>query len=133
MRSGLHLMKATQEKERPTLIIGKTIMGKGALDANGASFEGQTATHGMPLGEAGASFEKTIENLAGNPADPFVIFPEVAEYYNEVLQKKTAAAKARKEEEKKWAAANPELAQKLDRFFSGKAPVMDTGTGCPER
>jgi transketolase len=118
------LMKATQEKTRPTLIIGKTIMGKGAVDQNGASFEGQTATHGMPLGEAGASFEKTIENLFGNAADPFVIFPEVAEYYKEVLQKKTASAKVHKEEEKKWAAANPELAKKIDHYFSGKAPEM---------
>ncbi len=120
------LTKATQEKARPTLIIGKTIMGKGALDANGASFERQTATHGMPLGESGASFDKTIANLAGNPADPFVIFPEVAEYYAEVLKKKSANARARKEEEKKWETTNPALAQKLDLFFSGKAPVMKT-------
>ncbi len=118
------LTKATQEKARPTLIIGKTIMGKGALDANGASFERQTATHGMPLGESGASFEKSIANLAGNPADPFVIFPEVAEYYAEVLKKKSANARARKEEEKTWETANPALAQKLSLFFSGKAPVM---------
>jgi transketolase len=120
------LTKATQEKARPTLIIGKTIMGKGALDANGNSFERQTATHGMPLGESGASFDKTIANLAGNPADPFVIFPEVAEYYAEVLKKKSANARARKEEEKKWETTNPALAQKLDLFFSGKAPVMRT-------
>jgi transketolase len=119
------LMKATQEKARPTLIIGKTVMGKGAVDANGGSFEGQTSTHGMPLGEAGASFEKTIENLFGNPADPFVIFPEVAQYYKEVLQKKAASARVRKEEEKKWEAAFPELAQKLNRYFSGRAPVME--------
>jgi transketolase len=118
------LLKANQEKARPTLIIGTTIMGKGALDANGASFEGQTATHGMPLGECGASFDKTIENLFGNAADPFVIFPEVADYYKEVLQKKTAAAKLRKEEERKWTAGNPELAKKLDRYCSGKAPEM---------
>ena len=118
------LMKATQEKERPTLIIGRTIMGKGAVDASGASFEGQTSTHGMPLGEAGASFEKTIENLHGNPADPFVIFPEVQQYYKEVLQKKSASAKARKEEEKKWAMAHPDLAQKLDQYFSGRAPEI---------
>ena len=118
------LMKATQEKDRPTLIIGKTVMGKGAVDAEGASFEGQTSTHGMPLGEAGASFEKTIENLSGNPADPFVIFPEVKQYYQEVLQKKSAAARTRKEEEKKWASAHPDLAQKLDRYFSGRAPEI---------
>jgi transketolase len=114
-------MKATQEKTRPTLIIGKTVMGKGALDEAGGSFEGQTATHGMPLGEAGASFEKTIENLHGNAADPFEIFPEVAAYYKEVLMKKTAAALSRKEEEKIWAAENPEKAGKLERFFSGMA------------
>jgi transketolase len=118
------LMKATQEKSKPTLIIGKTIMGKGALDPNGANFEGQTSTHGMPLGEAGASFEKSIENLKGNAADPFVIFPEVAEYYKEVIQKKISAARIRKEEEKKWAASNPELSKKLEGFFSGKAPVI---------
>ncbi|MBN1789004.1 MAG: transketolase [Bacteroidales bacterium] len=118
------LMKATQEKERPTLIIGKTVMGKGAVDTGGASFEGQTSTHGMPLGEAGASFEKTIENLSGNPADPFVIFPEVKQYFQDVLQKKSATASTRKEEEKKWASAHPDLAQKLDRYFSGRAPEI---------
>jgi transketolase len=118
------LMKATQEKARPTLIIGKTVMGKGALDGNGNSFERQTSTHGMPLGEAGASFEKSIENLHGNPADPFVIFPDVAEYYKEVMKNKSGKAKALKDEEKKWALANPELSAKLDLFFSGRAPEM---------
>ncbi len=68
------LTEAKAEKERPTLIIGKTVMGKGARTASGESFEDNTATHGMPLGEAGASFEKTIENLGGNPENPFVIF-----------------------------------------------------------
>jgi transketolase len=118
------LIKATQEKSRPTIIIGSTIMGKGALDANGGNFEGQTSTHGMPLGEAGASFEKSIANLGGNPADPFVIFPEVAEYFKEILKKKAEAASVCKAEEKKWAAGNPELAKKLELFFSGKAPAI---------
>jgi transketolase len=119
------LIKANQEKSRPTLIIGKTVMGKGALDPNGNSFERQTSTHGMPLGEAGASFEKTIEHLVGNPADPFVIFPEVADYYREVLQKKIAAARVRKEEERKWAVSNPELSEKLEQFFSGLPVKID--------
>ncbi len=119
------LMKATQETKKPTLIIGKTIMGKGALDASGNSFERKTSTHGMPLGEAGASFEKTIENLGGDPQNPFVIFPDVASFYKDVLKKKSEAAKARKEEEKRWAKENPVLAQKLEMFFSGKPPVID--------
>ena len=121
------LMKASQEKKRPTLIIGKTIMGKGALDANGNSFERKTSTHGMPLGEAGASFEKSIENLGGDSGNPFMIFPEVAEYYGEVLKKKAEAAKARKAEETRWANANPQLAAKLDQFFSGKLSAIDYG------
>ncbi|HEX2396348.1 MAG TPA: transketolase [Bacteroidales bacterium] len=119
------LYKATGEKTRPTIIIGKTIMGKGALAPNGSGFERQTSTHGMPLGEAGASFEKTIENLGGNPVEPFVIFPEVAEYYRQVLEKKAAAAQKKKEQEKKWAEENPVLAEKLELFFSGKAPDID--------
>lgn len=116
------LMKAGQEKQRPTLIIGKTIMGKGAVDAAGNSFEGKTATHGMPLGEAGASFEKTIENLSGDPANPFVIFPEVATYYQEVLDHKRRKAAACRDAEKNWVRENPALAAKLAAFLSGKAP-----------
>jgi transketolase len=119
------LIKASQEKARPTLIIGKTVMGKGALDANGNSFERQTSTHGMPLGEAGASFEKSIKNLNGNPSDPFEIFPDVAEYYKEVLKNKSVKAHMMKEAERKWAMENPALSAKLDAFFSGKAPHMD--------
>lgn len=75
------LKAAQEEKEKPTLIIGKTIMGKGALKEDGSSYERQTATHGMPLGEAGASFQKSIRHLGGDPENPFVIFDEVAELY----------------------------------------------------
>lgn len=111
------LKEANEEKERPTLIIGKTIMGKGALAADGSSYERKTSTHGMPLSEAGASFEKTIENLGGDPSNPFQIFPEVAEYYKQVLEKKREYARKKKEEEAKWAKENPELAKKLEKFF----------------
>ena len=73
------LDEANAETEKPTLIIGKTIMGKGAVTPEGENFEGQCSTHGQPLSGAGASFEKTIENLGGNASNPFVVFPEVAE------------------------------------------------------
>ncbi|MCB8994463.1 MAG: transketolase [Bacteroidales bacterium] len=119
------LNAALLEEEKPTLIIGKTIMGKGALTASGENFERKTATHGMPLGEAGASFEKTIENLGGNPADPFKIFPEVAEFYKEVLKNKSRIAAEKKAEEKAWRKENPELASKLDFFLSGEVPKID--------
>jgi transketolase len=119
------LKKANQVTGKPTLIIGKTIMGKGAVDANGTSFERKCATHGMPLGEAGASFEKSIANLGGNPENPFVIFPEVADYYNKVKEQKIKAAAEKKKVVAEWEKANVEKAAKLKLFLSGKAPVID--------
>ena len=119
------LREACNTKGCPTLIIGKTIMGKGALDKDGNSFERKCATHGMPLGECGASFEKTIKNLGGNPEDPFRIFPEVEDYYKTVRETKVKEAIELKKKEAEWAAKNPELAKKLEEFFSGKIPEID--------
>ena len=50
---------ANQETERPTLIIGKTIMAKGAVQADGTSYEGDFRTHGAPLG--GDAYINTIK------------------------------------------------------------------------
>ena len=119
------LKKAQAVKGKPTLIIGKTIMGKGAVTADGSNYENKCATHGAPLGEAGACFEKTVENLGGNPEDPFAIFPEVADLYAkrskelEVIVTKRYAAKT------EWAAKNPEAAAKMEKWFSGAAPEID--------
>ena len=119
------LKEAKAEKERPTLIIGKTIMGKGAIAPDGSSFENQVSTHGQPLSAAGADFEKTIKNLGGDPDDPFKIFPEVDELYRkrrEELKEIVAAKKARYNE---WAKANPELAAKKEKWFSRELPDID--------
>ena len=119
------LTAAKAEKERPTLIIGKTIMGKGAVTANRESFERKCATHGQPLGESGASFEETVKNLGGNPADPFVIFTETRELYTQRAEELKKIIATRKAEKAGWAAQNPELAKELEEFFSGKAPKVD--------
>lgn len=119
------LAVANNETDKPTLIIGKTIMGKGALKEDGSSFERQCATHGMPLGESGASFEKTIENLGGDPQNPFVIFPEVAKLYTKSQEKNTALAAFRKTQQQEWEQKNPELAAKLQSYLSGKLPELD--------
>ena len=79
------LKKSLDEKEKPTIIIGKTIMGKGLLDNDGKSFERKTSTHGMPVSEAGGSFEKSLANLGGDIADPFRIFDEVKDHYQKCL------------------------------------------------
>ena len=117
------LKEAKAESERPTLINGKTTMGKGARKADGSSYEANCATHGAPLG--GDAYINTIKNLGGNPDEPFTIFPEVAELYAkraEDLKKIVAEKHAIKDE---WAKANPELAAKMAEFFSGKAPKVN--------
>ena len=119
------LDEAVTETEKPTLIIGKTIMGKGAVTEGGDSFEARFETHGQPLTGAGASLNKTIENLGGDAENQFSIFPDVQERYTEVLNKKRAYATQKKQEEKEWAASNPDLAAKLDKFLSGQAPDLD--------
>jgi transketolase len=132
------LQLALQEKERPTLIIGKTVMGKGALDASGASFERQTSTHGMPLSEAGASFEKSITHLGGDPENPFVIFPEVEAAYEKILENKRRTAAEKKAAQAAWEKANPVLAEKWRGFLNRKLPQIDFATiaqkpGAPTR
>ena len=118
------LEKAVKETEKPSLIIGKTIMGKGAVTATGESFERKVSTHGMPLSDAGASYEKTIVNLGGDPQNAFTIFPDVAEYYKEIIQNKKKEAQLKKDEQAKWAAKNPELAAKLTRFLNNEIPAI---------
>ncbi len=119
------LKDAQAETEKPTLIIGKTIMGKGAITEDGANFERQCSTHGQPLSGAGASFAKTIENLGGDPENPFVIFDDVKEYYEKRKAELIEAAAAKKAEQEKWEAANPELAAKFKAFFSKEVPAID--------
>jgi len=119
------LRTALDEKHKPTIIIGKTTMGKGAVKEDGSCFERQCSTHGQPLTHAGASFKKTIANLGGDPERPFVVFPEVAELYAKRAEELKAWANAKNDEEDAWAAANPELADKLDQFLTGEAPEFD--------
>jgi transketolase len=119
------LKTAVAEKEKPFLIIGKTTMGKGALDENGNSFERQVSTHGQPLSKAGASVPKTIENLGGNPDDPFVVFPEVAAFYNDVLNAKREVAQFKKQKQADWEKQNPELAKQLQSFIQKDLPSLD--------
>jgi transketolase len=117
------LTDAKAEKERPTLIIGKTIMGKGALKADGSSFERMCATHGMPLGESGACYESSIKNLGGNPEHPFAIFEETKALYTKRAEELAVIVAEKYAAEEKWAKANPALAEKLAIFFSGKTSV----------
>ena len=119
------LTEAKAEKQRPTLIIGKTVMGKGALGADRSSYENKVSTHGQPLSAAGVSIEETIKNLGGNPEDPFVIFPEVAELYAKRAEELNALMEKHKAVKAAWTEAHPDLAKKMDDWFAGRLPEID--------
>ncbi|MCD8235639.1 MAG: transketolase [Prevotellaceae bacterium] len=114
---------AKAEKDRPTLIIGKCIMGKGALKADGTSYERNCKTHGTPLG--GDAFKNTIANLGGDPENPFVIFDDVKELYAKRAEELKGIMAKKYAEEKAWADANPDKAAELKNWFANEAPVVD--------
>ena len=120
------LNEAKAEKEKPTLIIGNTVMGKGALRADGSSFEHHIGTHGAPLGAE--AYQKTIVNLGGNPNEPFVVYPEVKELYAKRNEELREIVAKRHQEENEWAKNNPQLAAQMKEWFSGNAPKVDWST-----
>lgn len=119
------LAKANAETEKPTLIIGRTVMGKGVVKADGESFENQCSTHGQPLSKSGADIAATIANLGGDPENPWMIFDDVKELYarrNDELRKIVAARRAAFDA---WAKANPDKAMELKGYIDGVLPQID--------
>ena len=121
IRSAIEQAKAV--KGRPSLIIGHCIMGKGARQADGSSYERNCKTHGAPLG--GDAYRNTIQNLGGNPDEPFAIFPEVKELYTKRGAELRRIVEKRHEEEDNWAQRNPEQARQLADWFEGRLPEID--------
>ncbi|MBR5736429.1 MAG: transketolase [Bacteroidales bacterium] len=117
------LTMAQNPNGKPTLIIGKCIMGKGALKADGSSYERNCKTHGAPLG--GDAYVNTIKALGGDPENPFQIFPEVKKLYADRAKQLRKIMDAKYARKAAWAKANPEKAALLKEWFSGKAPKID--------
>lgn len=117
------LIAANKETERPTLIIGNTIMAKGGKQADGSSYEGSVKTHGAPFGTD--AYINTVKNLGGNPDDPFVVFDDVQKLYDDRKAELRTIVAKRHAEEEAWRKANPTLAAQMDEWFSEKAPKID--------
>ena len=117
------LDEAKTVNDRPVLIIGKCVMGKGARTADNQSYERSCKTHGAPLG--GDAYRNTILNLGGNPDDPFVIYDEVQAMYDARREELKSIVALRHAEEAEWADANPDKAAQQAEWFSGAAPKVD--------
>lgn len=119
------LEEARRETRRPTLIVGKTIMGRGCVTERDDNFEGQCSTHGNPLSKSGASFERTIAHLGGDPENPWQLFPEAEQLYKERARELRALVAERHLKEQAWAEANPEQAAQLKRYIAGEVDPVD--------
>ena len=117
------LILANKEEQRPTLIIGHTVMAKGARKEDGSSYERSVKTHGAPLGSG--AYENTVKNLGGDLNDPFVVFDDVKELYEKRNAELREVVKERHAAETEWRKANPEKAEQMDAWFSGNAPKVD--------
>lgn len=119
------LSEALAVKGSPTLIIGHTVMAKGALRADGTSYEGSIKTHGAPLG--GDATANTVRRLGGDASNPFAIFYDVQAMYDARAEQLRAIVAERREQERRWAEAHPQKAEDMKQWFSGCAPTVDWG------
>lgn len=101
---------AKAEKNKPSLIILKSVIGKGAPN------EGTAGVHGAPLGEDGV---KAAKRTLGLPEDKdFYVVPEAYSFF-EARRKELAEAQAEWQKEfDAWKEENPELAKLWASYWS---------------
>ncbi len=117
------LREAKAETHKPTLIIGNTVMGKGARRADNTSYENCCETHGAPLG--GDAYANTVKNLGGNVDNPFVLFEETKNIYARRKAELTDIVAKKRKAVSEWKKQNPVLAEKFGKFFSNEPPQVD--------
>lgn len=102
--------QAKAEKNKPSLIILKSVIGKGSPTKQGTS-----GIHGSPLGEEEAAKAKAG---LGIPADtPFFVAPEAYSYFKK-RRSELKAAKARWQEMyERWGKENPALSEELSAWY----------------
>lgn len=119
------LESANAETERPTIIIGRTVMARSVVKADGTSLEGAVSTHGQPLSKAGADVAATVRGLGADPANPWCVYPDVAEDYERRKVELRQIVAARRAEFDEWAKANPEKAADFRRCVENRLPAID--------
>ena len=107
--------KAKAEKDKPSLIVCKTVIGFGSPLA------GSESCHGSPLGAE--NLEKMKENL-GWTKEPFEIPAEVSEHCAQIARRGASRQGKWKRMFKEYAKAYPELAATYKKFQSGELPDL---------
>merc|ERR1719298_268168 len=105
----------TSDNGKPTLIVCKTIIGKGIDE-----IAGTCAAHG----EAGVAYADSARESLGLPADKWYVSPETYDFF----AKHKAELKGKYDEwqatYKEWSAANPDTASALEDAIAGKTPDL---------
>jgi len=108
------IRRARRSKDRPSLIIAKTVIAKGA-----PSKAGTGAAHGAPLGEAEVA---AARKALGWPHPPFEIPPEI--YRGWDARGRGARLEARwRRRFARYERAHPELAAEFRRRLAGELPA----------
>lgn len=117
--------EAQKEQHKPVLILGHTVMGKGAVRADGSNFESQCSTHGQPLSKSGADYAATVRNLGGDPENPWAFFDDARQLYEQRADELRKIVAERKAAYQKWANENPDKDIELKAYLVGVVPDVD--------
>ncbi len=106
---------AKETRDRPTLIVIKTIIGYGSPNKGGTS-----EAHGSPLG---ADEIKLVKEFYGWPQEDFYVPGEALEHFRESVAKGEQVETDWNKIYVAWRAAFPELAAEWDQAQAGKLPA----------
>ena len=109
------IKKAQKHDHQPSLIMAKTIIGRGS-----PRFHGTSRAHGEPLGPEET---KATKEAVGWPLEPtFYVSDEVRAEFARKVKKLARSRKVWEQGMAEWRAANPQLAEEWDRYWSHALP-----------
>ncbi len=109
------IKKAQKVTDQPSLIMAKTVIGKGS-----PRYHGTSRAHGEPLG---ADEVKATKEALGWPQEPqFLVTDEVRAEFQRKVKKLARERKKWEKSMEQWRAANPQRGEEWDRYWSHSLP-----------
>jgi transketolase len=105
------VQEAKEESEKPTLILLKSVIAKGA-----PHLAGSHKAHGAPLGKEEVTLTKKALGIP--ETEPFFIAPGVKDYFRERLELWKKQYSDWQDNFKAWKQKNPELALEWEKYFT---------------